>query len=120
MSRSDRKMCCSSCFLAFPLLLVEAVVDRKLSLMSPLRLYTCKAKSIGLPALKRSRDPSAYCEVEMRPALSWSRGHVIRYVLIGIDGRLWRSVCLIGIYGRLFGREAFQSRAKRAPLLDCL
>src|SRR6266478_10042428 len=73
-----------------------------------------------LPALKRSRDPSAYCEVEIRPALSWSRGHVIRYVLIGIDGCLWRSVCLIGIYGRLFGREAFQSRARRAPLLDCL
>ena len=25
----------------------------------------CKAKSIVLPALKRSRDPSAYCEVEI-------------------------------------------------------
>ncbi len=62
-----------------------------------------------LPALKRSHDPSVRCEVKFDPALMWSHGHVIQYVLFRIDGRLWRSVCLFGIYGRLFGREVFQS-----------
>ncbi len=47
-----------------------------------------KAKSKVLPALKRSRDPSVHCEVEMKPALRWSRGHMIQYILIGIDGCL--------------------------------
>jgi len=59
-----------------------------------------KLKSRVLPAIMRSRDPSANCEVGMKPALRWSRGHVIRYALSGIDGRLWCSVYLFRIYGR--------------------
>ncbi len=45
-----------------------------------------------MPALKRSRDPSVVCEVEMKLALKKSRGYVIQYAQSGYAGCLGSEV----------------------------
>ncbi len=43
-------------------------------------------------ALKSPRDLAAKYEVELVPALKWSRGHMIRYTQSGLTGHLTEKV----------------------------
>ena len=54
-----------------------------------------------MSALKESRDIPTRSEVKKEPALRWSRESHDSVRLKELYGRLWRSVCLIWIYGRL-------------------